>query len=200
MHNYNLSRSPSQSQSAHLPAQQLRVKESEPQTQRLKLHDLKRQAFFLSTTQTGQSETQAGELREFKRATSYSEAQQQEVKEPQQELTRSTTETHRVKAKESRSSTTETQGVKAKRSRVKTALCRDSSEESQNPQTRDLRTQTHSQNHPPLAFRRRRHQNTGNQLTSRVVTWLKSPSKRVTASHSEYQITSFPFFRATQME
>ena len=137
--NCNLSRSQSQSQSAHLPAQQLRVKESQPQTQRLKLHDLN-DKHFQSSTQTGQSETQAGELRELKRATSDSEAQRQEVKEPQQELTRSTTETHGVKAKESRSSTTETQGVKAKRERVKLHFA-----ETQSTRVRTLNPQTSEQ-------------------------------------------------------
>ena len=91
LQNYNLSRSESQSQSAQVPSQQLRVKESQPQTQRLKLHDLNDKR-LPSTTHTGKSETQARELREFKRATSDSKAQRQEVKEPQQKLTRSTIE------------------------------------------------------------------------------------------------------------
>ena len=60
-----------------------------------------------------------GKLREVKLAASDSEAQRQEAKELQQELTRSAIETHRIKAKESRNSATETHGVEAGRNKVK---------------------------------------------------------------------------------
>ena len=72
LQNYNLSRSEPQSQRPTGPAQKLRVKESQPQTQRLTLHDFHNK-HFQSTTQTGQSETQARELGELN--TSDSEAQ-----------------------------------------------------------------------------------------------------------------------------
>ena len=45
--------------------------------------------------------------------------------------------------------------------------------------------------HAPLAVRCHMHQST--QLTSPVVTWLKSPSQK-SHSESEYQITSLPLF------
>ena len=85
--------------SAQVPVQHLRAKESPPQTERLKLHDLK-DKHFQSTAQTGPSKTQAGKFREFNLTTSDKEAHRQEVKESLQELTRSTTETHGVTAKE----------------------------------------------------------------------------------------------------
>ena len=159
---YNLSKSQSQTQSAHLPAQQLRVKESQPQTQRFKLRGF-HSKHFQSTTQTRKLETQAKELRELKKATSDSKAQRLEVKERRP------------------SSRWVSEGHAQIRLRLKQS---------------DPRRRVNY--HAPLAIRCQTHQST--QLTSRVVTWLKSPSQKGHRESLRISDHLSPLLRPTQME